>query len=414
MTRPPDRAGVLVAALLLAGLVSTTASTPAHPATAPALAAQVVVTAPPAAADPPALPQVTAGCVGESPTMAATAPWAVSRILPSAVWPLTRGKGIVVAVIDTGVSSSSVALRGAVLRGTAVVGSGTADRDCYGRGTALAGIVAARPVTGSGFVGVAPEATILPIRVIDAEGKVPPGAIAAGIRAATAANADVVLLGIGTPAPDAELRDATREAIARDLVLVASVSDGSGSTGTTRPAPWYPAAYPDVLAVGGVDTNGVPTEESPPEAGVDLLAPAAGAVSVAPQGNGHYAVSGPAVSAAYAAGSAALVRAYYPTLSQAEVRRRLELTAEHPLGEWPTPAVGYGTLDLYHALTALEPARTPLPSRIAPLRPLPTAGPTDPTKVIAASLAASMVGLAGLAYLAAITVRWGRRRRWRP
>ncbi|MET7753037.1 S8 family serine peptidase, partial [Micromonospora sp. NPDC005367] len=340
-------------------------------------------------------------------------PWALRRMLPSTVWPLTRGRGVVVAVVDTGVSATATALRGAVRPGTDVVGSGAADRDCYGRGTALAGIVAARPVTGSGFVGMAPEATILPIRIVDAKGRVAPGAIAAGIRAATAAKADVILLGVGTTSPDAELRAAIHEAVGRDIVLVAAVSDETKPTGSTQQVrPWFPAAHPDVVAVGGVDAKGVPTEKSPPEAGADLLAPAADAVSVAPRGNGHYSVAGPAVAAAYTAGAAALIRAHYPKLSQADVRRRLELSAEHPLGTWPAPGVGYGTLDLYNALTALELERTPLPSRPQVLRPLPTVAPAEPTKLIAGSVAAGMVGLAGLAYLSAMTVKWGRRRRW--
>ncbi|TYB97640.1 S8 family serine peptidase [Micromonospora sp. WP24] len=410
----PVRARAVVAALLITGVVGTAPAVPAQARTAAATghsAAERTTTA----AEPPALPQVTGGCVGESPTVADTAPWALRRMLPSAVWPLTRGRGVVVAVIDTGVSAGATALRGAVRRGTDVVGSGAADRDCYGRGTALAGIVAGRPVTGSAFVGVAPEATILPIRIVDGKGKVAPGAIAAGIRAATAAKADVILLGVGTPAPDAELRAAIREAVTRDVVLVASVSDDTRPAGTTqKPAPWYPAAHPDVLAVGGIDAKGVPTEKSPAESGVDLLAPAADAVSVAPRGDGHYTVAGPAVAAAYAAGAAALIRAHYPKLSQADVRHRLELTAEHPLGSWPAPSVGYGTLDLYHAVTALELGRTPVPSQPQVLRPLPTADPGEPTTLIAGSVAAGMVGLAGLAYLSAMTVKWGRRRRWRP
>ncbi|MFC3499550.1 S8 family serine peptidase [Micromonospora krabiensis] len=426
----PDRARAIAAALLLGA-----AAVPAIPASAAAsptvvrstLAADVTagagdtlparvrpgaVAAPPAGS-PPVLPTVTQGCVGESPVVAKSTPWAVRRVLPTAAWPLTRGEGVVVAVLDTGVSPAATALTGAVRRGNDVVGSGGGDRDCFGRGTALAGIVAARPLAGTGFVGVAPGATILPIRVVDARGKVPPGAIAAGIRAATAARADVILVGLGTTGGDPGLRAAIRDAVARDIVLVAAVAQAK-QTGTTPSPPWYPAAHPDVLAVGGIDVKGTLTEQSPPEAGVDLVAPASDAVSVAPRGDGHYAVTGAAVAAAYVAGAAALVRAYHPALSQAEVRQRLELTAEHPPGAWPTAGAGYGMLDLYQALSAVEPSRPPLTSRPDAVRPLPKPGPTEPTRLIAGSVSAGIAGLAGLAYLAAMTVKWGRRRRWRP
>ncbi|MFD0746532.1 hypothetical protein ACFQ1L_35305 [Phytohabitans flavus] len=74
-------------------------------------------------------------------------------------------------------------------------------------------------------------------------------------------------------------------------------------------------------AAGKADAGG-------PDAGVDLLAPVTGAVGPSPSGPGHYAVGGPAVAASYVAGTAALLRAYRPELSQEEVRRRLIATAE--------------------------------------------------------------------------------------
>ncbi|MEU4555160.1 S8 family serine peptidase [Micromonospora violae] len=401
---------MLLAAALLSGVTAAALPDPARAGTARAVEEQVLSAR--VTAEPPPLPTVTKGCVGPSPTVAETPPWALRRMVPSAVWPLTKGDGVVVAVVDSGVSAEATGLSGALRSGTDVTGSGRADRDCAGRGTALAGIVAARPITGSGFVGVAPGATIVPIRVVNGKGEVPDGALAAGIRAATAAKADVILIGFGTETPTADLRRAVREAISRDIVLVASIS-AEKATGTQSPAPWYPASDPDVLAVGGFDISGVPTEEVAPDAGVDLLAPGAGAVSLAPKGPGHYSVTGPAVAAGHAAGAAALLRAYYPKLSQAEVRHRLELAAEHPLGTWPVSPVGYGTLDLYKAITAVELREATLPTQ-APVAPvLPAVPPIDSRNVIAAVVASGVIGLAGIAYLSMVTVRWGRRRRWR-
>ncbi|MEO3816718.1 S8 family serine peptidase [Plantactinospora sp. B24E8] len=408
-------ARLTVAALLLVGGTGVLPSPPARAGAGTPGAVNRIAVARYAVAEPPGLPQVTNGtCVGESPTVAQHTPWALGRTAPTDVWPLSSGEGVLVAVVDTGVSAAASGLTGAVRRGTDVVRGGRADQDCIGRGTALAGIVAARPVTGSVFVGVAPGATVLPIRIVDGRGEVATGAIAAGIRAATAAGVDVILLGVGTPEPDAELRAAVRAAVARDIVLVASVSDVKPSTTGQPPPPWYPAADRNVLAVGGINSKGVPTEKSPAEAGVDLLAPAEGAVSVAPRGTGHFAVGGPAVAAAYVAGAAALVRAYHPRLSEAEVRRRLELTAEHPLGEWPAPGVGYGTLDLYGAMTVLDLADTPRSVEQAAFVPIPARAPADPAKTVAGWVAAGIVGAAGVGYLSMLTVRSGRRRRWRP
>ncbi|MCM4084249.1 S8 family serine peptidase [Paractinoplanes hotanensis] len=341
------------------------------------------------------------------------APWAVRRVAPQAVWPLTRGAGVLVAVVDTGVSATAGALAGAVRRGADVAGPGTGDRDCAGRGTALAGIVAARPMAGSGFVGVAPAATVFPVRIVDGRGKVGTNAIARGIRKATEAGADVILVGTGTAHPDDTLRSAVRAAVERDVVVVASVSDDEPVGVAQRPAPWYPAADEDVLAVGGVGTDGAPTEASPAEAGVDLLAPAAGAVSIGPSGTGHYTVGGPAVAAAHVAGAAVLVRAYHPQLTQAEVRRRLELTAEHPRGGGPAPGVGYGTLDLYEAVAALQLGEEPLPGTPPPMTIM--AEPPRPDPAVAASVfvAVATVTAAAFGYVSARVIHWGRRRRWR-
>ncbi|WP_165521919.1 S8 family serine peptidase [Micromonospora zingiberis] len=336
------------------------------------------------------------------------------RVAPETVWPLTRGEGVLVAVVDSGVSGRIDALAGAVRPGVDVVNSGTGDRDCAGRGTALAGVVAARPVTGSGFVGTAPAATIFPVRIVDGRGNVGATALAQGIRAATEAGADVILIGIGTAEPDAALRSAVRAALDRDVVLVASVSDAKPAGVASGPAPWYPASDENVLAVGGVGTDGMPTEASPTEARVNLLAPAAGAVSTGPSGAGHYTVGGPAVAAAYVAGAAALVRAYHPELNQAEVRRRLELTAEPSPGGWPLSRVGHGTLDLYAAVAALEVGEEQLPSRRAGMIAVAGAPQADPAKTAAAVVAVGTVATAGLAYVLAWVLRRGRRRHWRP
>ncbi|GIJ26365.1 peptidase S8 [Micromonospora qiuiae] len=382
----------------------------AEPTVSPATAWQrpaSVGHAPAGDQQPPVLPQSREGCVGGSPMVAVDPPWPVRRTAPQAVWPLTRGQGVLVAVIDTGVSAEADALSGAVLPGTDVVSQGPGDRDCVGRGTALAGIVAARPVTGSGFVGLAPAARILPVRMVDGRGEVPAGALAAAVREATRADADVILLGVGAAQPDAALRAAVRDAVTSDIVVVASVSDAAPD-----PAPWYPATDENVLAVGGVDPDGTPTEALPPEAGVDLLAPSAGAVSVAPIGSGHYTVGGPAVAAAYVAGAAALVRAYHPQLNQAEVRRRLVLTAEPPLGDQQRS--GPGTLDLYEAVSAVEIYEKPLPAGVPRMIKLPAPPPSDPAAAVAAAVAAGLVATAATAYVSAQVLRLGRRRRWRP
>lgn len=337
------------------------------------VACLVAVPAPAYAAGqtPPDLPSVvTEGCTGPSPVTVEQAPWSQRMLAPETIWPVTRGAGVLVAVLDTGVSASAPALRGAV---QAKGGAGT---DCYGRGTALAGIVAARPTDGTGFAGMAPAATVLPVRVIDSDGKVTADRLAAALRAATSAHARIILVGTGVPSPTPALTSAVRDAVAHDALVVAS----AGSPVL------YPAAYPQVLTVGAVDATGQATASA---GRVDLTAPGAGTYSIAPAGAGHYAVSGAPVAAAYVAGAAALVRAYHPGWTQTEVRARLLSTARSTAR----------TLDAYAAVTALvvpgEPTAAPgLATLTIPARP---ATPRSTVVALLTALAALLVGAVAVA-----------------
>ncbi|WP_170213239.1 S8 family serine peptidase [Catellatospora citrea] len=358
---------------------------------------------------PPPLPSGTDRCVGASPVVSSEPSWAALQMAPSLAWPLARGNGVVVAVVDSGVSSAAPALAGAVKQGADVVKGGRADSDCQGRGTALAGIVAARPVRGSAVVGMAPEATVLPVRITDERGGIPDGSLAKGIKAAVENGARVILVGTGTTKPDSDLRAAVEEAVAHDVVVVAA----AGTEAESGKA-WYPAAYDSVLAVSGMSGAGAPTATGSRDARVDLLAPATDVVTIAPVGAGHYRVGGTAVAAAYAAGTAALVRSYLPELTQDQVRQRLRLTAEQLPGTAGPGTGGAGMLDPYAAVSATAPEQRTQPVGSAP-RPvaLPSAPPADPTVGAAAAIAAGMAVAAGVVFVVVFTVTRGRRRRVR-
>ncbi|MEU1755145.1 S8 family serine peptidase [Micromonospora matsumotoense] len=350
------------------------------------------------AGEPPPLPTTAGRCVGPSPVTAREAPWAQRLLAPQAIWPLTRGAGVVVAIVDTGVSAAAPALAGAVRPGVDVTG-GRADSDCAGRGTALAGIVAARPTSGVGPTGLAPDAEILPVRITDPHRRISPARLATGIRLATAARADVILVATGVTTTTPDLAAAVQAAVDRDILVVAAVNDRGGENGGDPPVS-YPAGFPTALAVNAVGVDG----ESGPvaaDAGTDLAAPGAG-LGIAPRGAGHYTVGGAAVAAAHVAGVAALVRAYRPELSQAEVRARLERTAVPGPGGGRDPGVGGGTLDAYAAVAALAPRQAgprvpiavgsvvvptaPGPSRAARVAGLTALGALVTTLLVAAAL----------------------------
>ena len=209
------------------------------------------------------------------------------------------------------------------------------------------------------------------------------------------------MVGTGTTADSAALRTAVTAAVGNDIVVVAAINDSQAAPGRQYDV-WYPAAYEPVIAVGGVDMNGAPMVAAPATAGVDLLAPAEGAISCGPAGNGHYVVGGPAVAAAYVAGAAALIRSYRRELTQAQVRERLELTAEHPPGRTRTAPAGAGTIDPYAAVVNVAPvlgSRSVAPPRARVVLPTPPAA--DPAlrraSVVASVIAAGAVGALAIA-----------------
>ena len=339
-------------------------------------------------------------------------PWPQQQLDPSRIWPLTTGSGVTVAVIDSGVDATYPALAGAVEPGGDVVQPGQpADYDCVGHGTVVAGIIAARPQQGTGFEGIAPGARILPVRQTESDQQEPNGAeiLAQAIDYAVSRGAQVINISITTGGSTQTLAKAVRNALDRDVVIVAAAGNDGASSSTAKV---YPADYPGVLAVGAVGQNGQPLSFSSP--GALVVAPGSGIVGPNAAGTGLVTGQGTSFATAFVTGVAALVRSYLPGLTAAQVVQRIEATADHPAGKLPTPQLGWGEVDPYAAVTAVLPAagasaapgsaRLPLPSR-----PSPAASQLPAVLIAAVSLTVVVVVLAAAAILPA-----ARRRGWRP
>ncbi|GAA0556070.1 S8 family serine peptidase [Saccharopolyspora spinosporotrichia] len=353
-------------------------------------------------------------CAAPADNVVREIPWPQQRLAPRSAWALNQGGSTLVGVVDTGVSAAAPALAGRVLPGQDVLGSGPANNDCAGRGTFMAGLIAAGQTTGVGFAGIAPRARILPIRVAQNPNEVDPGRLAAGIRAAVDGGAKVIAVSMGTPSPAADLRAAVDYAAGRDALVIAA-SDMNVQDGQTS----YPAAFPSVLPVSGIDESGSPANRggsNAPAQAPALVAPSSNVVSIAPAGAGHITASGGGIGVAFVAGAAALVRSYHPDLSAAQVRHRLEATADHPPAVLPDPALGFGVVDPRAALATVLPEEsgdrpTPAPAPDVRVPPVPAA---DDTPVfIALAVTALTVSAASLGALAAALVTRGRRRKWR-
>ncbi|MEU1835922.1 type VII secretion-associated serine protease mycosin [Micromonospora chersina] len=350
---------------------------------------------------------------GPAPT---AAPWGLTRLDPSAAWRVTKGQGITVAVIDSGVSPAHPLLRGRVLDGEDFnqLPKRAGQCDLVGHGTLIAGIIAGKEGTGAPFTGIAPEARILPVRVL-ADNKRAfdesiPAEIGKAIRWAVDHDADVVNLSLVT-LDDPALRAAVDYALGKGVILVAAAGNRQENQ---QDQPAYPAAYPGVIAVAGVDENGGHVGSSVAGDYVDIAAPGLNIVGPAPQGAGYRAEpqGGTSFATAYVSGAAALVRAAHPDITPKEVAFRLTHTADNP-PDGHNALVGYGVVNPYRAVTSLLGTRSDPPLGAMPA-PAPHSDPLAWQRTVAIWAAAVGAVLAGvLLALRPILVR-GRRRGWRP
>ncbi|MEV1048452.1 type VII secretion-associated serine protease mycosin [Streptomyces sp. NPDC049916] len=303
-------------------------------------------------------------------------PWSLQRVLLDELWQDTRGKGVRVAVIDTGVDDTNPQLKPAVDNGAGrnLLKGGPADGtgDEIGHGTKVAGIIAARPAKGTGFVGLAPEATIIPIRQNDEKNSGKDTTMATAIDHAIAQRADVINISQDTTRPltaDSALGRAVARAVAADIVVVASAGN-DGIDGERRNT--YPAAFAGVLAVASSDRNNERAPFSQSGDFVGVAAPGVDIISTVP-GFGQCSDNGTSFSAPYVAGVAALLVAKYPSWKPAEIIARIEQTAERSI-TGHDPFVGWGVVDPVRALAGDEddiPVPSPRPDPPMPRPPAP-------------------------------------------
>ena len=352
-------------------------------------------------------------------------PWAQQMLDPRSVWPHSTGAGILVAVIDSGVDADHPQLKapGAVLRGEDfhLVGNLPGNFDCVSHGTAVASIIAADPVDGIGFAGLAPGASILPVRVSERDltdtgqvAAVDPAVLARGIRYAADQGAKVINLSLAGTADDRYVHDAVAYARAKDALVVAAV--GNGQQGATQRRS-FPAAYDGVLGVGAVDQTGTRLTSSQIGPHVDLVAPGGGVLG-ATRAGGHQYWQGTSFAAPFVSATAALVRAAWPELTADQVAERILATATPAPGGRGSAAYGAGLVNPYRAVT--DGLVTAPPDGLSAM----TLTPEDPERArVAARWEATgrtarwSLGAAGtavaLALLAALVLTRGRRSRWR-
>jgi subtilisin family serine protease len=292
------------------------------------------------------------------------------KILPR-VWPLTEGAGVTVAVLDTGVQASVPDLRGVVLPGGDTTGHHTNgekdfNTDGDGHGTMMSVLIAGQGF-GTGMVGVAPKAKILPVVVNAGASDVTsdPSTMAAGIIYAANHGARVIDVSQEHPSASASGCDPAEQAavayaLARDIIVIAAA--GSADLSGTGPA--EPASCAGVLAVGAVAPNRSLWPGDTRQPYVTVVNPGADLITSGRDGRLLTGVSGTRAASALAAGAVALIRSRYPSMPWYRVIQRLTGTALPEGGHVPNDSFGYGILRLSQAVNASAypvPASAPNP-----------------------------------------------------
>nr|WP_237550782.1 type VII secretion-associated serine protease mycosin [Streptomyces sp. SID8354] len=348
--------------------------------------------------------------------------WPLSAYDAESVWKLSTGRGVTVAVIDTGVDGTHPDLVGNVLSGKNFLEGGTADHvTTDDHGTSMAGLIAGHGHgTGhsAGVMGLAPEAKILPLRVTadNASLVVTRGTpVADAVRYAVDHGASVINMSLAGPEEVPGLEGAIRYARQKDAVVVA----GTGNDGTS--APTYPASIPGVLGVGAVDSSRKIWSKSNYGPDVLLTAPGVGTISTSVD-HMYSTGDGTSVATAYVSAAAALLRAKFPDLSAGQIANRLVKTAKLPESakdlKVPDHHYGYGFIRPYSALTEDIPAgpkNGPLPAP-SPSAANPAPDASDGAKASSASHSALVpVIIVGCVVAVGIVLGglmlWRRRRR---
>jgi len=290
--------------------------------------------------------------------------WNLELIHAEQAWDLSDGVGAVVAVLDTGVSPGDDGFAH-LLQGYDFYYGDTDPSDGVGHGTHVAGTIAQQTDNGVGVAGVAPRASILPVKVLGDNGYGDVSALAKGIVYAADQGADVLNMSLGGPYYSSTIHQAVRYAHERDTVLVAA----TGNSFSSRID--YPAALEEVIAVGAGRADGSRAPYSNTGTGIDLIAPGGDMSRDANEdgyadgilqetlswnGYGYQFFEGTSMAAPHVSGAAALLVSL-GVEDPEEVREILTSTARDVHSSGYDTSTGWGYLDLAAAVKAAEPTK---------------------------------------------------------
>ena len=253
--------------------------------------------------------------------------WALSKISCPSAWDITLGSsGVTIAIIDTGVDLDHPDLMSKLVAGYDFVNGDTIADDDHGHGTHCAGIAAALTNNGVGVAGVGYNSSVMPIKVLDANGSGSYSDIVSGIYWATDHGAKVISMSLGGSSGSSALQDAVNYAWDHGVLIVAAAGNSNVNT------PLYPAYYTNCIAVGSTDSADAKSSFSNFGDWVDVAAPGSSIYSTYP--NGYATMSGTSMATPHVAGLAGLVWEHRGVgAAVSTIRSAIETTCD-PVGSW--------------------------------------------------------------------------------
>jgi subtilisin len=309
----------------------------------------------PGAAPPVELPGPALAVEDQPSPLAETIPAGVNQIKGPQAWDCSRGKGIAVAVLDTGIDGAHPDLAANCRTGASFVPDEPATGDGNGHGTHCAGTIAAA-INGLGVVGVAPAASVYPVKVLSAGGSGNWSWLIAAIDWCIKRGLKVLSMSLGGPSAPSALEAMCNAAWNKGLLLIAA----AGNTGTTSsPGVGVPAKFGNVVAVSAIDSANTIASFSSRGPEVELCAPGVQVLSTVP-GGGYGKMSGTSMACPHVSGAAAVVWGAHRFSDNVTIRRLLVKASDNLGIPGRDEFYGYGRVDVGQAaFTLIAPGAVP-------------------------------------------------------
>lgn len=264
-------------------------------------------------------------------------PWGVAMVDAPKVWPISRGRGVRVAVIDTGIAADHPAIRDNYKGGINILSPHFSPTDYNGHGTHVAGIIAGR-MAETGIVGVAPRTHLYAVKAFNRKGSANLSDLLSAINWCIENKMQIINMSFGMDKLSESLKQAIQIAHRKGIIMVAA----TGNQGLTAKID-FPARYPETIAVTSVSKDGNLSFFSNYGKGVDLAAPG-DRIPSAWLNNSKREMSGTSMAVPHVTGTIALLYHLNPSLNPEQIRYILTQTSIK------SRKIGIGVINSYQAI----------------------------------------------------------------